>query len=92
MSIPTFFQTGPLPRRTLDRTPHPECTAGLVSCSGLILILLLVVLIGVVTAGFFVIIYYVDRDEDLRQYAGARMPLATTDQGDPSADLLGPHV
>ena len=45
-----------------------ECSAGIISCAGLILILMQIVLLAVLTGGFFVIIYYVDRDEDLKQY------------------------
>ena len=59
------------------RRPHRstalECSAGIISCAGLILILMQIVLLAVLTGGFFVIIYYVDRDEDLKQYVkGAR--------------------
>jgi hypothetical protein len=47
------------------------CTAGALTCGGLILIILQLVLIAVVTLGFFVIKYQVDRDEDLRLYAAS---------------------
>ena len=40
------------------------------SCAGLIVIMLMMTLIAVVVGGFYVVIHYVNRDEDLRQYGG----------------------